>query len=187
MDRALHTAVVDFEVYLLITMKPRLSLKDARGLLDAKLATLGLSVDGAVRIHDRIAEAVGHQELAFQNMKALLRVGGDSATTLSYHSVLWPGFEFTAHAGEDGLLESAGYAHTKRAHLDAESPSEVDAWSCDIREFDGRFGPAVQREKRPYFDEILPAYEEYEFSWNGDRYGARFLWGLFLSSSLYWE
>jgi hypothetical protein len=187
MDITVDAAVLDFEVYLLMTMKPRLSLADAQGLLDAKLATVGLFVDGAKRIHDRIARAIGDEASAFKNMKTLLDVDGENASSLTYHSVLWPGFEFNAQAGADGLLESAGYSHTERTSVDVEAPTELGAWSVDIHEFDERFGPVVDREKRPYFDDILPAYEEYEFSWKGDRYGARFLWGLFLSSSAYWE
>jgi hypothetical protein len=187
MDVTLYAAVVDFEVYLLITMKPRLSLADTRGLLDAKLATIGLSLDDAVRIHDRVAEALSEETSRFQDMKTLLGVVDEQATSLKYSSVLWPGFEFNAHAGVNGLLESAGYTHKEHPALDVESPAELAAWSCDIAEFDERFGPTVRRGKRPFFDDILPAYEEYEFLWNGDRYGAGFLWGLFLSSAAYWE
>jgi hypothetical protein len=187
MDVTVNAAVVDFEVYLLMTMKPRLSLADAQGLFDAKLAAIHLSVDEARHIHDRIVRALGDEASAFKIMKTLLDRGGQNASSLTYQSVLWPGFEFHAQAGADGLLESAGYSHTERTSVDAEAPTELGAWSVDIHEFDERFGPAVDREKRPYFDDILPAYEEYEFSWNGDRYGARFLWGLFLSSSAYWD
>jgi hypothetical protein len=187
MDVTLFAAVVDFEVYLLMTMKPRLSLADARGLLDAKLTEIGLSLDGAVRIHDRIAESLSEEISRFRDMKTLLGVLDEDATSLKYSSVLWPGFEFNAHAGANGLLESAGYTHTERTPLDVESPAQLTPWSVDIPEFDDRFGPATRRGKRPLFDDILPAYEEYEFLWQGDRYGARFLWGLFLSSSAYWE
>ena len=187
MDVTVDAAIVDFEVYLLMTMKPRLSLADARGLLEAKLATAGLSVDEARRVHDRIARAIGDEASAFTNMKALLDIDDENARSLTYDSVLWPGFEFTAQAGADGSLESAGYTHTVRTPVDVDAPAELGAWSVDVHEFDERFGPAVDREKRPYFEDILPAYEEYEFSWQGDRYGARFLWGLFLSSSAYWD
>jgi hypothetical protein len=63
----------------------------------------------------------------------------------------------------------------------------LPAWSVDIAEFDELFGPAIGRVKRPLFDDVLPAYEEYEFSFEGDRYGAVFLWGLFILASAYWE
>lgn len=187
MDVTLFAAVADFEVYLLMTMKPRLSLADTRGLLDAKLAKIGLSLDGAVRIHDRIADALRDETSRFRDMKRLLGVLDEDATSLRYNSVLWPGFEFNAHVGVNGLLESAGYTHTEHTPLDVESPAQLAPWSADILEFDERFGPNIRRAKRPLFDDILPAYEEYEFLWQGDRYGARFLWGLFLSSSAYWE
>ncbi|EUA15575.1 hypothetical protein I546_0611 [Mycobacterium kansasii 732] len=120
-------------------------------------------------------------------MKTLLGVLDEDATSLKYNSVLWPGFEFNAHADANGLLESAGYTHTEHTPLDVESPTQLAAWSCDILEFDERFGPSIRRENRPLFDDILPAYEGYEFLWKGDRYGAGFLWGLFLSSSMVWE
>ncbi|KZS60620.1 hypothetical protein A4G27_18150 [Mycobacterium kansasii] len=187
MDVTLYAAVVDFEVYLLMTMKPRLSLADTKGLLDAKLAKVGLSLDSAVRIHDRVAEALSEEISRFRYMKTLLGVLDEDATSLKYNSVLWPGFEFNAHADANGLLESAGYTHTEHTPLDVESPTQLAAWSCDILEFDERFGPSIRRENRPLFDDILPAYEGYEFLWKGDRYGAGFLWGLFLSSSMVWE
>lgn len=186
MTATAFSGVVDFEVYLLMTMKPRLSLADTRGLLDAKVAEAGLSLDGAGRIHDRISKALSEEVSRFRDMKAVLGVDED-ATSLKYNSVLWPGFEFSAHADVNGLIESAGYTHLEHLPLEAESPTDLAAWSVDIPEFDARFGPATRRDKRPLFDDILPAYEEYEFSWNGDRHGARFLWGLFLSSSVYWE
>lgn len=182
------SGVVDFEVYLLMTMKPRLSLADARGLLDAKVAEAGMSLEGAGRVHDRISEVLSDEKSRFRDMKALLGADEDEdPTSLTYRSVLWPGFEFRAHADVNGLLESAGYTHVQRLLRNVESPTELAAWSVDIPEFDARFGPVISRGRTPFFDDVLPAYDEYEFSWSGDRYGARFLWGLFLSSSLYWE
>lgn len=187
MNVTLHAAVVNFEVYLLMTMKPRLSLKDTRDLLDAKLAKAGLSLDEAVRIHDRVAEALSEATSRFRDMKTLLGVLDEDATSLKYNSVLWPGFKFNAYADANGLLESAGYTHTEHTSLDVESPAQLAAWSCDIPEFDECFGPAIRRTKRPLFDDILPAEEAYEFLWNEDRYGAEFLWGLFLQASMVWE
>jgi hypothetical protein len=181
------TAVVDFEVYLLMTMKPRLSLADTQGLLDAKLSKAGVSLDGAVRIHQRIAAVLTEEISRFREMKVLLGIPDNDATSLTYNSVLWPGFDFSARADEHGLLESAGYTHTERTTLDVESPAQLTAWSVDIPEFGEYFGPAIRRDRRPLFDDILPAYEEYEFSWQGDRYEAAFLWGLFLTSCAYWE
>lgn len=181
-----NSKVADFEVYLLMTMKPRLSLADAQGLFDTKVAQAGLSLDVARCIYDRISEALSDETSRFRDIKAVLGVDED-ATSLKYSSVLWPGFEFVAQADMNGVLESAGYMHLERLAIGAQSPTDLAAWSVDIAEFNERFGPVIQREKRPLFDKVLPAYEEYEFAWNGDRYGARFLWGLFLSSSAYWD
>lgn len=181
------TAVVDFEVYLLMTMKPRLSLTDTQGLLDAQLSKIGVSLDAAVRIHERIGAVLTEETSRFREMKALLGVLDNDATSLTYNSVLWPGFDFIARADEHGLLKAAGYTHTEHTPLDVESPTQLAAWSVDIPEFGERFGPTIRRDSRPLFDDLLPAYEEYEFSWHGDRYGAAFLWGLFLTSSAYWE
>jgi hypothetical protein len=180
------SGVVDFEVYLLMTMKPRLSLADAQGLFDTKVAQAGLSLNVARRIYDRISEALSEEMSRFRDIKAVLGVD-DDANSLKYSSVLWPGFEFIVQADMNGLLESAGYMHLERCALGAQSPTDLAAWSVDVAEFTERFGPVIQREKRPSFDKVLPAFEEYEFSWNGDRYGAGFLWGLFLSSSAYWD
>ena len=116
MDSTSFSAVVDFEVYLLMTMKPRLSLSDTSGLLDSKLAMVGLSMDGAKRIRDRIAGALSVESSRFRDMKTLLGVGDEGAATfLKYSSVLWPGFEFRAQAGIDECLESAGYVHVQRS------------------------------------------------------------------------
>ena len=180
-------AIRDFEVYLLMTMKPRLALADTWGLLDAKLAKAAISISGAKRISDRISQALSHEASRFRDLTALLEVADAHVTSVSYHSVLWPGWNFSARASSNGGLESAGYTHLEHAALSVESPTHLAPWSVDIREFDELFGPSTVRDKRALFDTILPAYEEYEFSWNGDRYGARFLWGLFLSSSAYWE
>jgi hypothetical protein len=186
MTATAFSGVVDFEVYLLMTMKPRLSLADAQGLFDTKVAQAGLSLDVARRIYHRISEALSEETSRFQDIKAVLGVDED-ATSLKYSSVLWPGFEFVAKADVNGVLESAGYLHLERLAIGAQSPTDLAAWSVDIAEFNERYGPVIQREKRPLFDKVLPAYEEYEFAWDGDRYGARFLWGLFLSSSVYWD
>jgi hypothetical protein len=180
-------AVFDFEVYLLMTMKPRLSLADTQGLLDAQLSKIGVSIDAAVCIHERIGAVLTEKTSRFRDMKALLGILDNDATSLTYNSVLWPGFNFNARVDEYGSLDSAGYKHTERTTLDVESPAQLAAWSVDIPEFGERYGPTIRRDSRPLFDDLLPAYEEYEFSWKGDRYGAAFLWGLFLTSSAYWE
>jgi hypothetical protein len=62
-------AIADFEVYLLMTMKPRLALADTQGLLDAKLTKAGLSISDASRISDRIAEALNRKASRFRPSK----------------------------------------------------------------------------------------------------------------------
>ncbi|SOX52905.1 hypothetical protein MAAFP003_1573 [Mycobacterium ahvazicum] len=47
-------AIVDLEVFLLMTIKPRRSLADTRGLLDDRVSRVGLSLEDAVRIHKRV-------------------------------------------------------------------------------------------------------------------------------------
>lgn len=180
-------AIGDFEVYLLMTMKPRLALADTQGLLDAKLTKAGLSISDASRVSDRIAEALHHEASRFRDLKALLEVADEHVTSVSYRSSLWPGWEFCAHANGKGGLESAGYTHVDHAVLSVRSPMQLAPWSVDIYEFDELFGPSTLRDKRPLFADILPAYEEYEFSWHGERCGAGFLWGLFLTAARSWE
>lgn len=180
-------AVIDFEIYLLMTMKVRMSMAGKESLLEAKLAENKFTIEQAKHIHERIAEALGDEASRFENMKKLLGIVGPDASSLKYSSALWPGFEFTATVGEDGLLESAGYSHTRHALPSVASPIEMPTWSVDSTEFAKYFGPLTLRGKWPLFDEYLPGYEEYEFAWKGERYGARFIWGLFLSSSMYWD
>lgn len=180
------TGVIDCEVYLLMTMKPRLSLTDTRGLLDSKIADAGLTPEAAAAVHRRVASILRDEASRFREMEALLGVN-QGAMSLKYGSLLWPGFEFRADADENGGVKSATYRRSRRPTRELKHPADLAAWSIDIPEFNAIFGPAIRRAKRPPFDEILPAYEEYELEWNGDRYGARFLWGLFLSSSACWE
>ncbi len=181
------TAIRDFEVYLLMTMKPRLALADTQGLLDAKLAKAGISINGAKRISDRISQALSREASRFRDLKALLGVADEHVTSVSYISVLWPGWNFNAHANSNGGLASAGYTHLEHTALSVESPTHLAPWSVDIREFDEFFGPTTLRGNRSLFADILPAYEEYEFSWRGDRCGAGFLWGIFLTAARSWE
>jgi len=180
-------AVIDFEVYLLMTMKLRMLMAGKESLLKAKLAEHELTIEQAMQIHERVTEALGAEASRFENMKKLLGMIGPDASSLKYSSVLWPGFDFTAVAGDDGVLDSAGYRHTRHDSLGVDSPTELPTWSVDSAEFAKHFGALTLRGKWPLFDEFLPGYEEYEFPWKGERYGARFIWGLFLSSSMYWD
>jgi hypothetical protein len=187
MNTSFAAATIDFEIYLLMTMKLRMSMANKEAQLEAKLAELGLSLGDAELIHERVANGLGDEASRFGDMKMLLGIADQDSSTLTYSSVLWPGFDFTAIAGEDGLIESARYSHTRRNPLNVDGPSQLPIWSVDITEFSEHFGPVAIRGKWPLFDKFLPAYEEYEFLWNGERYGARFIWGLFLSSSIYWN
>jgi hypothetical protein len=98
------TAVTDFEVYLLMTMKPRLSLADTRGLLDARLSRIGASLDDAVRIHERTAAALTEEASRFRDMKALLGIPEDGATSLITTVCCGPGF------ASPPVLTNTGYS-----------------------------------------------------------------------------
>jgi hypothetical protein len=187
MDTSPAAAIIDFEVYVLMTMRLRMSMANKEAQLEAKLAEQGLSFCDAVLIHERVATALGDEASRFEDIKKVLRITDNDSSALKFSSVLWPGFDFNAIAGEGGRLEAAGYCHTDRNLLNVDAPSKLPTWSVDISEFAERFGPVAIRGKWPLFDKFLPAYEEYEFFWNGERYGARFIWGLFLSSSIYWD
>ncbi|VBA59736.1 hypothetical protein [Mycobacterium attenuatum] len=187
MNAASVTAIIDFEVYLLMTMKLRMSMANKEAQLEAKLAERGFSIDDGERIHQRVTEVLADEASRFENITKLLGIADQESRSLTYSSILWPGFDFNAIASEDRRLESARYWHTRRDSPSGAFPTELHTWSVDVTEFAEQFGPVTIRGKWPLFDKILPAYEEYEFSWNGERYGARFIWGLFLSSSIYWD
>ncbi len=123
-----------------MTMKIRMVNKNAK-LLENKLAEHGLSVADAQRIHERVSEALGDEGSRFESMKQLLGLGGLSSKSLGYNSVVWPGFDFTATASEEGMLESARYWHTRSDSSRVDSPTELLPWSMDIDEFTKQFGP----------------------------------------------
>jgi hypothetical protein len=106
--------------------------------------------------------------------------------SLKCSSVLWPGFDFNAIAGEDGRLKSARYQYTKRDSPSVDSPIGLPIWSMDVTEFTEHFGPMKGGRQWSLFDELLPAYEDYAFPWSGERYGGRFSWVLFTYSAKYW-
>ncbi|MEE6139954.1 hypothetical protein SKC41_26955 [Mycobacterium sp. 050128] len=186
MDKLRISAITDFEVYVLMTMKLRIKMSHKETQLEAKLNEHGLSVGDAQRVHDRVANELGGATTYFQNMKSLLGVD-PSAISLRYSSVLWPGFEFKANATEDGKLESARYCHYKRELPHVDSPIGLPIWGMDLDEFAERFGPMKDGRKWSVFDELLPSYEEYEFQWGEDSYGAGFSWGLFMFSAMSWD
>ncbi|WP_245850621.1 hypothetical protein [Mycobacterium angelicum] len=170
-----------------MTMKLRIRMSHKEAQLKAKLAEHGLTVDDAQHIHQRVAEALGEEAAYFRNMNALLGIAERGSSSLKYSSVLWPGFEFTAIAGGDGVLESARYWHTTRDLRNDDSPTRLPIWSMDVTEFAEHFGPMRTGRRWSPFDKLLPAYEEYEFIWNGDSYGAGFSWGLFMFSAMSWD
>jgi hypothetical protein len=180
-------ATVDFEVYLLMTMKLRIKMSHKELQLEAKLAEQGLSVADAERIHERVARALGDEASYFGNMKKLLGIAEQAATSFEYSSVLWPGFSFNPTAREDGMLESARYRHTRRDSSSVDSPTQLPIWSMDVTEFAEQYGPLTSGRKWPVSDKLLPGYEEYEFSWAGESYGAGFSWGLFMFSAMSWD
>ena len=156
MDLTLSASIVEFEVYLLMTMKPRLSLADTRGLLDAKLSKAAVTLDAAVRIHDRIAQVLSEETSRFRHLQILLGVQEEGVASLRYRSELWPGFEFNASAGLNGQIESAGYVHAQRAPLDFKSPTQLAPWSVDIREFDEHFGLPADAARDRYSTTFFP-------------------------------
>ncbi|KZS65118.1 MAG: hypothetical protein K2X56_06085 [Mycobacterium pseudokansasii] len=185
MNTTSFAAITDFEVYLLMTTKLRMIKEEAR-FLHAKLAEFGLSVSDAESTHKRVSETLGDKASYFQNMKKLLGVADSGVASLEYSSVLWPGFDFKASASEEGVLESARYWHMGRDSRSVESPIGLPTWSVDITEFAEHFGPLTGGQKWSLFDKLLPGHEEYEFQWDGERYGAAFSWGLFLWVTKLW-
>lgn len=57
MSRGAVGATVNFEVYLLLTMKLRIKMSQKQRQLEAKLASVG----DAEYIHERLAEALGRR------------------------------------------------------------------------------------------------------------------------------
>ncbi len=186
MNTASVPAVIDFEVYLLMTMKLRLLMSHKQAQLEAKLAQHGLSVGDAERIHAQVAQTLDNEASRFENMKKLLRVSDQDPTSLKYSSAFWPEFDFNAITGDDGLVESARYLRARGHSPSVGSPTELPLWSTDVAGFMERFGPMRGSRQWPLFDKLLPAYEEYEFLWNGESYGAGFSWGLFIFSAKSW-
>nr|WP_240316586.1 hypothetical protein [Mycobacterium persicum] len=186
MNTAFTPAIIDFEIYLLMTMKLRISMSRKQAQLEAKLAEHRLSIDDAECIHKRVAEVLGDEASYLGNMKNLLWVVNQDAPSLKFSSVLWPGFDFNAVTDEDGLIESARYWHIRRNSHRFNSPTEVPIWGMDVTEFTEHFGPMRGGRQWPLFEKFLPAYEEYEFPWVGESYGAGFSWGLFMFSAKSW-
>lgn len=109
------SATLDFEVYVLMTMKLTITMSRREAQLQVKLAQRGLSVGDAERIHGQVAEALGDESCYFSNMTSLLDLRDQAATSRQFRSVMWPGFDFTATAGDDGRLDSRCGVQSGRA------------------------------------------------------------------------
>ncbi|MFL0242578.1 MULTISPECIES: hypothetical protein [Mycobacteriaceae] len=83
----------------------------------------GLSFDDAEDIHQRIAGLFDDESTRFERLKHLVGDAGDPDTrSLTYRSVLWPDFVFTATSDDDGGLESAEYRRARGKAQKAASP-----------------------------------------------------------------
>jgi hypothetical protein len=186
MGKASLTAVVEFEIYVLMTMKLRLKMSQKLDQLEVKLVDHGFTPADAERIHGQLVEALGDETTFFYNLARLLGAHPEG-TSLTFKSVLWPEFAFVATVGEGGRIESAQYRRIGGAASDVDSPTGRPCWSLDLAEFATLFGPVTLGRQWPLFDEYLPNYQECEFDWNGWPWGAGFCWGLFMFAAESWE
>ena len=182
-----NSVVLEFEIYVLMTMKFRMKMSHLDAQLESKLSEFGLSSAQGERVQQRMGEALGDENSFFANLKRIVGPAGGDSAPLSFSSVLWPEFDFKAIAGPDGRLQSARYWHVRGTEQNIDSPTALPVWSMDITEFGDRFGPLTGGRQWPLSDEYLPACEEREFEWNGWRYGAGFSWGLFMFAAEFWE
>ncbi|GAB5895394.1 hypothetical protein OKHIL_12010 [Mycolicibacterium mageritense] len=184
MDAAPHVGALDFEVYLLVSMKYGMINRDA--VREAKLAERGLSVGDAEHIHLRVAEQLANRSTQFENLRTLVGAEAPEIGSLTFRGILWPDFDFTATANHDGSIDSAGYRRARGHALVVGSPTEQPPWSMDAADFTHNFGPVTIGYSSGLFEEMLPAHKGLDFDWNGRKYRAAFSWGLFLSASLVW-
>jgi hypothetical protein len=179
--------VRQFEAYVLMSMRRWLKQLGHVTAVDGRLAEHGFTLDDASRIHQQIADALRDQATQFETIQRLLGADGRQPDSLAFLSVFWPEFCFTARAGADGGLDEARYRHSRGQTLQADSPTKVPLWSCDVEDFATRFGPLTFGSRLPVTHEVLPCYESHDFDWEGERYGATFHWGLFLNASQNWD
>lgn len=184
MNAAPLVGALDFEVYLLVTMKYGLINRDA--VREAKLVEHGLSLSDAERIHRRVADLLNDETTQFENLRALVGAETPEIGSLTFPGILWPDFDFTATADRDGSIRAAGYRRVRGQVRVAEAPTGQPPWSMDTADFAQHFGPVTVTSTSALFDEYLPAQELHEFEWGGRRYGAGFGWGLFLAASMVW-
>lgn len=183
MNAAPVTSVLDFEIYLLVSMKFGMINREAR--IEAKLAERKLSLGDAEAIGERIAQALGDESSFFDGLKGLL--GTDpSSVSVEFSSVLWPEFDFVAIADAKGVVESARYRRARGHVPRADSPEDQPSWSASVPEFVERFGSATLDFQSAPGAKVLPAHEHHKFEWSGEQYGAGFSWGLFLFAARLW-
>lgn len=176
----------DFDIYLLMTMRPWLSRLGRESRIESKLSKHGLSFTDAESLYQQIGDVLADESTRFENMRKIIDSAGQSATSLAYRSILWPDFEFRAGVDAAGLLTTARYWHLARTLPHVQAPDELPMWSVDLTEFADMFGPSTNTLEMPFFHPLLPAYTEFAFSFRGKHYGAGFMWGLLLQSSQYW-
>ncbi|WIM87453.1 hypothetical protein PT015_21855 [Candidatus Mycobacterium wuenschmannii] len=178
---------IDFEAHLLVSMKLRIKMSHNESQLEAKLAQNRISIERAAHSHEKITKALAGEAHFFTNMKRLLQPEMQDATSLEYDSVLWPGFRFKATGSHSGHIESAGYQRTDNVANRVGAPVDLEMWTMDVAEFADRFGPLSAGRKWSFVDGHLPGYEEHEFVWEGESYGAGFSWGLFMFAAMSWD
>ena len=184
MNPAANASVLEFEFYLLATMKFGMLIREAeRG---AKLADYGLSIGDSERIHHRVADLLADPSTQFENLRSLIGPETSESGSLTFSSILWPEFDFTALSGNGRAINAAVYRRARGQALGATSPTEQSPWSMDVTDFTHHFGPTTIGYHSDLFDETLPAHEGHDFNWNGRTYRAGFSWGLFLFASLMW-
>lgn len=182
-----RSASFEFEVYVLMSMRLRIRMSQNEAALQAKLAENGLTIETAEHIYEQVVAALSDEASFFRDMAKLLNVESENVESLEYDSTMWPGFCFTATSSAGISLESAAYRHMQRDRFRGASPMQLPMWSVDIQEFGEHFGPLTVRGKWPPSDRLLPAYEEHEFEWAGEAYGAGFSWGLFMFAARMWD
>lgn len=174
--------VLDFEIYLLMTM--RFGLLDKRDEIEKKLSEHELSLEEGESIHGRMKNLFDDEQYFLSNLYKFLDIRHHSP--LSFNSMLWPGYDFAATMGESGRVDSARYRRIREVSREMQSPAELPPWCMDVSDFAAHFDGAILRQQYSLSDKFLPAHDYYEFEWNGDRYGAGFSWGIFLSAARLW-
>lgn len=187
MNLAADSAIVDFETYVLITMK--FGLLDKQEIIKEKLLEHGLSLAEGEEIYGRMKDCLDGDKHFFTNLCEYLDAPSQNSS-FGFDSRLWLGYKFMITKDGSGSVSVARYNCARRVPYEVgevgQAPLEIAPWSMDVPEFLARFNGASLCQQYSLFDELLPAHEYYEFEWNGDRYGAGFSWGIFLSAARLW-